>query len=76
MASLAGEFDVVLVTRANGLLAADIRPLVRVSVHVIAKQNGRRESGSSGSGARHDYLYFDVDLINRYVDEAVDGCTH
>ncbi|QWD65162.1 metalloprotease TldD [Polynucleobacter sp. MWH-UH2A] len=73
MASLAGEFDVVLVARANGLLAADIRPLVRVSVHVIAEQNGRRESGSSGGGARHDYLYFDADLINRYVDEAVDG---
>ena len=73
MASLAGEFDVVLVARADGLLAADVRPLVRVSVHVIAEQNGRRESGSSGGGARHDYLYFDADLINRYVDEAVDG---
>ena len=56
MASLAGEFDVVLVVRADGLLAADIRPLVRVSVHVIAEQNGRRESGSSGGGARHDYI--------------------
>jgi TldD protein len=73
MASLAGEFDVVLVVRADGLLAADVRPLVRVSVHVIAEQNGRRESGSSGGGARHDYLYFDTELINRYVDEAVDG---
>jgi TldD protein len=73
MASLAGEFDVVLVVRADGLLAADVRPLVRVSVHVIAEQNGRRESGSSGGGARHDYLYFNTELINRYVDEAVDG---
>ena len=54
MASLAGEFDVILVVRSDGLLAADIRPLVRVSVHVIAEQNGRRESGSSGGGARHD----------------------
>lgn len=26
MAGLAGEFDVVLVARANGILAADIRP--------------------------------------------------
>ena len=73
MASLAGEFDVVLVIRADGLLAADIRPLVRVSVHVIAEQNGRRESGSSGGGARHDYRYFNTELINQYVDEAVDG---
>ncbi|MEN9853420.1 MAG: hypothetical protein RL162_712, partial [Pseudomonadota bacterium] len=58
MASLAGEFDVVLVARANGLMAADIRPLVRVSVHVIAEQNGRRESGSAGGGARTDYGFF------------------
>ena len=73
MASLAGEFDVVLVVRADGLLAADVRPLVRVSVHVIAEQNGRRESGSSGGGARHDYHYFNTELINQYVDEAVDS---
>jgi len=73
MASLAGEFDVVLVVRADGLLAADIRPLVRVSVHVIAEQNGRRESGSSGGGARHDYHYFNNALINQYADEAVDS---
>ena len=73
MASLAGEFDVVLVLRADGLLAADVRPLVRVSVHVIAEKNGRRESGSSGGGARHDYGYFNTKLINQYVDEAVDG---
>ena len=73
MASLAGEFDVVLVVRADGLIAADIRPLVRISVNVIAEQNGRRESGSSGGGARHDYAYFSPELINQYVDEAVDS---
>jgi TldD protein len=73
MASLAGEFDVVLVIRADGLIAADIRPLVRVSVHVIAEQNGRRESGSSGGGARHDYSYFNIERIHQYVDEAVDS---
>jgi len=73
MASLAGEFDVILVVRSDGLLAADIRPLVRVSVHVIAEQNGRRESGSSGGGARHDYSYFNSELVNQYVDEAVDS---
>ena len=48
MAGLAGEFDVILVARANGVLAADIRPLVRVSITVIAEQHGRREVGSSG----------------------------
>ncbi|MFX5522592.1 hypothetical protein ABTD78_25290, partial [Acinetobacter baumannii] len=53
MASLSGEYDVVLVARADGVLAADIRPLVRVSVTVIAEQNGRREMGSSGGGGRY-----------------------
>ena len=61
MAGLAGEYDVVLVVRSDGVLAADIRPLVRVSVTVIAEQNGRREMGSSGGGGRFDYGYFDDD---------------
>ena len=55
MAGLAGEYDVVLVARSDGALAADIRPLVRVSVTVIAEQNGRREIGSGGGGGRFDY---------------------
>jgi len=41
------------VVRSDGVLAADIRPLVRVSVTVIAEQNGRREVGSSGGGGRY-----------------------
>ncbi|MEJ0003293.1 MAG: hypothetical protein WDN30_06535 [Pararobbsia sp.] len=55
MAGLAGEYDVVLVARSDGALAADIRPLVRLSVTVIAEQNGRREIGSGGGGGRFDY---------------------
>ncbi|RZI92787.1 MAG: metalloprotease TldD, partial [Variovorax sp.] len=50
MAGLASEYDVVLVARADGTLAADVRPLVRLSVTVIAEQNGRREVGSGGGG--------------------------
>jgi TldD protein len=52
MAGLAGEYEVVLVARADGTLAADIRPLVRVSVTVIVEENGLREQGSSGGGGR------------------------
>ena len=48
---LASEYDVVLVARADGTLAADVRPLVRLSVTVIAEQ-GRREVGSAGGGGR------------------------
>ncbi|MDE2429616.1 MAG: metalloprotease TldD, partial [Burkholderiales bacterium] len=71
MASLAGEYDVVLVARSDGLIAADIRPLVRVSLTVIAEQNGRREMGSSGGGGRYDYSYFTDGLLEQFADEAV-----
>ena len=53
MAGLASEYDVVLVARSDGLLAADVRPLVRVSVTVIAEENGRREQGFAGGGGRY-----------------------
>jgi TldD protein len=71
MAGLAGEYDVVLVVRSDGVLAADIRPLVRVSVTVIAEQNGRREMGSSGGGGRYDYSYFTDAVLEKYATEAV-----
>ena len=71
MAGLATEYDVVLVARADGTLAADVRPLIRLSVSVIAEQNGRREVGSSGGGGRFGLAYFDDALVETYVDEAV-----
>ena len=71
MAGLASEYDVVLVARADGTLAADVRPLVRLSVTVIAEQKGRREVGSAGGGGRFGLAYFDDACIAKYVDEAV-----
>jgi len=71
MAGLASEFDVVMVVRADGTLAADVRPLVRLSVTVIAEQNGRREVGSAGGGGRFGLGHFDDALAQSYVDEAV-----
>jgi len=71
MAGLASEYDVVLVARADGTLAADVRPLVRLSVTVIAEQAGRREIGSSGGGGRFGLDRFDEALIHGYVSEAV-----
>ena len=73
MAGLAAEYDVVLVARADGTLAADVRPLVRLSVTVIAEQNGRREMGSAGGGGRFGLAYFDDAQIAQYVDEAVNA---
>jgi TldD protein len=52
-------------------LAADVRPLVRLSLSVIVEQNGRRESGSVGGGGRFGLAHFDADCLTRYVDEAV-----
>ena len=55
MVSLAGGVDTVLVARSDGVLAADVRPLVRFNVQVIVEQNGRRESGYAGGGGRYSY---------------------
>lgn len=73
MAGLAGEYDVVLVLRSDGVLAADIRPLVRVSVTVIAEQNGRRETGSAGGGGRYSYDYFSDAVLEQYAADAVNS---
>jgi len=71
MAGLAAEWDVVLVARSDGVIAADVRPLVRLSVTVIAESGGRREQGSGGGGGRFDFAYFTDAIVERYVDEAV-----
>jgi TldD protein len=71
MASLAGEYEVILVAGSDGRLAADIRPLVRCSVSVIVEENGKREQGSAGGGGRFDFAYFDDAVLQRYAGEAV-----
>jgi TldD protein len=75
MAGLASEYDVVLIARADGTLAADVRPLVRLSVTVIAEQKiageMRREMGSGGGGGRFGLAYFDDAHIEEYVSSAV-----
>jgi TldD protein len=71
MAGLASEYDVIMVARADGTLAADVRPLVRLSITVIAEQNGRREVGSAGGGGRFGLAYFDDERIESYVNDAV-----
>src|SRR6202162_922252 len=72
MATLAAEYEVVLVARSDGVLGADVRPLVRLSVQVIDEENGGREQGSSGGGARRDYAYFTEERLKEYADKAVD----
>ena len=71
MASIAGEYEVVMVARSDGVMAADVRPLVRVSIQVITEKNGRREQGSSGGGGRFDYSYFTDEILQSYAQKAV-----
>jgi len=77
MAGLASEYDVVLIARADGTLAADVRPLVRMSVTVIAEQTVggevRRESGNGGGGGRFGLGYFQDGVIEGYVSDAVNA---
>jgi TldD protein len=71
MAHLAGSYEVVLVARSDGNLAADIRPLTRISVTVIMEEHGRREQGSGGGGGRFDYAYFSDEVLRDYAQKAV-----
>ena len=72
MANLGAEHDVVLVARSDGVLAADVRPLVRLSVNVIVEHEGRREQGFAGGGGRFDLAYFDDAVLADYANKAVD----
>jgi TldD protein len=70
--SLASSQDLVLVAASDGTMAADVRPLIRLNVSVILEQDGKREQGYSGGGARADLAYFvDSDRPMEFAREAV-----
>jgi TldD protein len=56
MASVNAVHEIVLVASSDGVLAADVRPLVRMNVSVIVEQNGRREQGYAGMGGRYSLV--------------------
>ncbi|ANF17131.1 protease TldD [Buchnera aphidicola (Schlechtendalia chinensis)] len=76
-AVLSSEYEQVLVAATDGVLAADIRPLVRLSVNVVLEYDGKRECGFSGGGSRDGYNFFlknyisNVSLVEHYAQEAV-----
>jgi len=70
MAGLGAEYDVILVAGSDGRLVADVRPLVRLSLTVIAEQDGRREMGHAGGGARAGLEWFSDDILRGYVQHA------
>jgi TldD protein len=72
IASISGSYDEILVAATDGVLATDIRPLVRLNCTVLVEHNGKRERGSAGGGARVGYDYFLTDLRwQQYAKEAV-----
>jgi len=68
---LSGEYDVVMVARADGGRAADVRPLVHLAVTVIAEHDGRREQGHQGAGGRFGYDFFTEELLAKIARDAV-----
>lgn len=72
MVSLSGGIDTLLVARSDGVLGADIRPLVRINVQVIVEHDGRRESGYAGGGGRYSYAELFADgRPERFAREAL-----
>jgi len=71
MASLGMEYDVIMVAGSDGRLAADVRPLVRLSLTVVVERNGRRETGHAGGGGRTGLGYFSDETLTQYVEQAV-----
>jgi TldD protein len=54
MASLLSQQRQVLVAGSDGTLVADVRPLVRLNVQVVASDGSRREVGYQGMGGRFE----------------------
>jgi len=75
-AALSSIYEEVLIVATDGTLAADIRPLVRLSISVLVEEDGKRERGSCGSGGRFGLDWFfevvngDIRAVN-FAKEAV-----
>lgn len=70
--SLSASWSVIDIVRADGFVASDVRPLVRLGVQIVVEENGRLETGHHGLGGR--YLYgrlFDDAQWNRAIDIAL-----
>lgn len=71
-ASLAASVQEVEILRPEGLRLSDTRPMARMNVSVILEENGRRETGSMGSGGRVGLAgMLDAAIWKPMVDEAL-----
>ncbi len=69
-ASIAAEYDAILIVNKFSDMKSDIRPLVRLSLSIIIEDKNRREIGTAGGGGRFSIDYFTDDVLNLYIDEA------
>ena len=69
-ASIAAEYDAILIVNKFSDMKTDIRPLVRLSLSIIIEDKNRREIGTAGGGGRFSIDYFTDDVLNLYIDEA------
>lgn len=74
--SLSGVYEQMLVAATDGTFAGDVRPLVRLSISVLAQKGDRRERGSAGGGGRYGYDFFlsteaGQQVAYNYADEAI-----
>ena len=74
-ASLAASYEIILIASSDGIYATDLRPLIRLSVNVIAKNGDNLEQGNAGGGGRFSsYNIFtrnNFQLAHEYVKKAV-----
>ncbi|OCH25199.1 metalloprotease TldD [Aliivibrio sp. 1S128] len=75
-ASISGVYEQMLVAALDGTYAADIRPLVRLSISVLVQRGDKRERGSAGGGGRYGYDYFLTEIQGKsialeFADEAI-----
>ncbi len=71
-ASISGDWQAIQIIRPDGVRMADIRPLVRLNVNVVATQGDRMESGSYGTGGRVSFDQFmETATWQGAVDEAL-----
>ncbi|WIH23551.1 metalloprotease TldD [Photobacterium damselae] len=75
--SINGVNEQILVAGLDGTYAADVRPLVRLSISVLVERGDKRERGSAGGGGRYGYQAFLAEDENgksvalHFADEAI-----
>jgi len=72
--SLVTAQETVLIAASDGTLAADVRPMVKISIQVMASDNqGRTEAGFAGGGGRRALkeILESPGLVDSFVDQAV-----